>query len=449
MNERQRSVTFNCILLGAAGRDFHDFQTFFRRQPQFRVRAFTATQIPDIESRTFPKSLAGPGYEGDIPIYCESQLAALIAELDIDFVFLAYSDLSHSEVMHKASIVQAAGASFAMLGPKQTQLNSAMPVIAITAVRTGAGKSPLSQMIAKHLSVQGRRVGVIRHPMPYGQLERQVVERFGEPADLDKFDCTIEEREEYEPYLELGLPVFAGVDYEQILRAAEREADVIVWDGGNNDYSFIRPGLSIVVIDALRAGHETEFYPGETNLRAADVLVINKVGQAEPNEVAEIKRRIELTNPTATVITSDLEIAVDRPELITARRVLVVEDGPTLTHGGMSYGAGFLAAQQYKAQEIIDARPAAVGSIAQAFEKYPHLCMVLPALGYSERQCAELEATINKAAPDVIIDASPARLDRVVETTIPIVRVRYRFQQLSGEPMIDLVDEFVGGNPRD
>ena len=433
-------MSFNCIIMGAAGRDFHDFQTFFRRNPRFRVIGFTATQIPDIECRSFPASLADSTYDADIPIYPEARLAALIDDLDIDFVFLGYSDLSHSEVMHKASIVQAAGASFAILGPKHTQLESAKPVVAVTAVRTGAGKSPLSQMIAKHLSDQGRRVGVIRHPMPYGQLERQVVERFAEPADLDRFDCTIEEREEYEPYLELGLPIFAGVDYEQILRAAEQEADVIVWDGGNNDYSFIRPDLSIVVVDALRPGHETEYYPGETNLRAADILVINKVGQAEPNAVADIQHRIERTNPTATVITSDLEIAVDAPQLVTGRRVLVVEDGPTLTHGGMGYGAGFLAARQYEAQQIIDPRPAAVGSIAEAYEKYSHIGSVLPALGYSERQCAELETTINNAAPDVIIDASPARLDRVIQTTIPMARVRYRFQQLAGEPIVNLVD---------
>lgn len=364
----------------------------------------------------------------------------MIDDLDIDFVFLAYSDLAHLEVLHKASIVQAAGASFAMLGPKHTQLSSSKPVIAITAVRTGAGKSPISQMIAKHLSDQGRRVGVIRHPMPYGRLEHQAVQRFAESADLDKFDCTIEEREEYEPYLELGLPIFAGVDYEQILRAAEREADVIVWDGGNNDYSFIRPDLSIVVLDALRAGHETEYYPGETNLRSADVLVINKVGQAASAAVAEIQVRIAMTNPVATVITSDLEIEVDSPELITERRVLVVEDGPTLTHGGMGYGAGFLVAQRYGAREIIDPRPAAVGSIAKAFAQYSHIGAVLPALGYSERQCKDLEATINNAAPDVIVDASPAWLNRVVRTTIPIVRVRYRFKQFTGEAILDLVD---------
>lgn len=433
-------MTFNCIIMGAAGRDFHDFRTFFRRNPQFRVRAFTATQIPDIELRSFPKSLAGSAYDSDIPIHPESQLADLIDQLEIDFVFLAYSDLAHLDVMHKASIVQAAGASFAMLGPKHTQLESSQPVIAITAVRTGAGKSPLSQMIAKQLTQQGRRVGVIRHPMPYGQLEHQVVQRFAEPQDLDRFDCTIEEREEYEPYLELGLTIFAGVDFERILRAAEQEADVIVWDGGNNDYSFIRPDLSIVVVDALRPGHETEYYPGETNLRAADVLVINKVGHAAPEAVAEVRHRIEQANPAAAVITADLEIEVDSPEHITGRRVLVVEDGPTLTHGGMSYGAGYLAATRYEAKELIDPRPTAVGSIAEAFEKYPHIGSVLPALGYSERQCAELETSINNAAPDVIIDASPARIDRVIHATIPIVRVRYRFRQVSGIPILDLVN---------
>jgi len=441
--ERDSDMTFNCIIMGAAGRDFHDFQTFFRRHSQFRVRAFTAAQIPDIECRSFPASLAGSDYDSDIPIYPESQLTKLIADLEIGFVFLAYSDLSHLEVMHKASLVQAAGASFALLGPKHTQLESSKPVLAITAVRTGAGKSPLSQAIAKHLSDQGQHVGVIRHPMPYGQLERQVVERFATHEDLDRFDCTIEEREEYEPYLELGLTIFAGVDYAQILRAAEQEADVIVWDGGNNDYSFIRPDLSIVVVDALRPGHETEYYPGETNLRAADVLVINKVGQAKPEAVAEIRRRLDATNATALVLTSDLEISVDTPDLVTGRRVLVIEDGPTLTHGGMGYGAGLLAARRCQAQQVIDPRDAAVGSIDRAFETFPHIGSVLPALGYSERQCAELETTINNAAPEVIIDASPARIDRVIHTTIPIVRVRYRFEQLSGDSIMAVVEKVV------
>ncbi len=434
-------MTFSCIIMGAAGRDFHDFQTFFRRNPEFRVRAFTATQIPDIEGRSFPKSLAGENYDTDIPIYSETLLSGLIDDLNIDFVFLAYSDLSHIEVMHKASIVQAAGASFAMLGPKHTQLKSSKPVIAVTAVRTGAGKSPLSQMIAKQLAESGQRVGVIRHPMPYGELERQVVERFAKTADLDLYDCTIEEREEYEPYIELGLPIFAGVDYEQILQAAEQEADVILWDGGNNDYSFIRPGLSIVVADALRAGHELEFYPGETNFRSADVLVVNKVQRADQHTIEAIESRIEQINPIAKVITSNLEISVDEPELIAGRRVLVVEDGPTLTHGGMGYGAGFLAAQRYDAREIIDPRSAAVGSIAEVFKKYPHIGTVLPALGYSSEQCAELEATINNASPDVIVDASPARLDRVIDTSIPIARVRYCFEQVSGHPILDIIAE--------
>lgn len=437
-------MTFNCIIMGAAGRDFHDFQTFFRKHQQFRVCAFTATQIPDIENRAFPQSLAGPDYDCDIPIHPETRLAALIEELDIDFVFLAYSDLSHKDVMHKASLVQSAGASFALLGPKHTQLKSSKPVISITAVRTGAGKSPLSQFIAKNLSAQGRRVGIIRHPMPYGELTRQVVERFSEPADLDKFDCTIEEREEYEPYLELGLSIFAGVDYQQILREAEREADVILWDGGNNDYSFIQPDLSIVMLDALRAGHETDYYPGETNLRSASVLVINKVGQARPADVAAIHARVEAVNPAADVITSNLEIKVDSPELIAGRKVLVVEDGPTLTHGGMEYGAGLIAAQRCQPAEIIEPRPMAVGSIKRAFQEYSHIGPVLPALGYSEQQCEDLEATIHRADPDVIVDASPARLDRVIETEIPVVRVRYQFDQVSGIPIMDLVGKRLG-----
>ncbi len=431
------STTYNCLILGAAGRDFHNFQTFFKTRPEFRVRAFTATQIPFIESRTFPRSLAGPLYDGDIPIFPESQLKELIRQLKIDFVFLAYSDLSHEEVMHKASLVQACGASFALLGPRHTQLVAHKPVIAVTAVRTGAGKSPLSQFLATELTGRGKRVGILRHPMPYGDLESQVVERLATFEDLQRFECTVEEREEYEPYLEAGLVVFAGVDYAQILARAEAEADVLLWDGGNNDFSFLKPTVNICVVDALRPGHETTYYPGETNLRMADIVVINKVRQAKANDYAAICFRIANLRPEAAVIASDLEVAVDDASLITGKRVLVVEDGPTLTHGGMSYGAGTIAARRYGARELVDPRPAAVGTIADVYRQFPHLENVLPALGYSDEQRRELAETIERSGAEVVVDASPCRLDRLLNLSLPMVRVRYRFVQISGEPLVE------------
>jgi predicted GTPase len=430
------STIYNCLILGAAGRDFHNFQTFFKTRPEFRVRAFTATQIPFIESRTFPRSLAGPLYDADIPIFPESQLPELIRRLEIDFVFLAYSDLSHEEVMHKASLVQACGASFALLGPRQTQLVAHKPVIAVSAVRTGAGKSPLSQYLAKELTSRGQRVGILRHPMPYGDLERQTVERLATFEDLQRFQCTVEEREEYEPYLEAGLVVFAGVDYAQILARAEAEADMLLWDGGNNDFSFLKPTVSICVVDALRPGHETTYYPGETNLRMADIVVINKVRQAKADSLAAIRGRIAGVRSKAAVIESDLEVAVDDPSLIAGKRVLVVEDGPTLTHGGMSYGAGTIAARQCGARELVDPRPAAVGTIADVYRQFPHLENVLPALGYSDEQRRELAETIERSGADVVVDASPCRLDRLLNLSLPMVRVRYRFVQLSGEPLV-------------
>ncbi|MEX1230238.1 MAG: cyclic 2,3-diphosphoglycerate synthase [Planctomycetaceae bacterium] len=429
--------TFNCLIMGAAGRDFHDFQMFFRDRPQFHVCAFTATQIPFIESRTFPRSLAGPNYSADIPIFPESQLPDLIRRFHIEFAFFAYSDISHVDLMHKASWVQSCGASFVLLGPRQTQLNSQKPVIAVTAVRTGAGKSPLSQWLSRKLTDDGRHVGIIRHPMPYGDLERQAVERLASFDDLQRFQCTIEEREEYEPYLEQGLIVLAGVNYQAILKIAEAEADVILWDGGNNDFSFIRPDVTIVVVDALRPGHEILYYPGETNLRQADIVVINKVREASVQSLSEIRQRVQSLNPRATVIESDLSIAVDQPELITGRRVLVIEDGPTLTHGGMSYGAGTLAARQFGAGEIIDPRSAAVGTLAEIYRQYPHLGDVVPALGYSTKQCGELAQTIEHSGADLVIDASPCRLDRILELKTKVVRVSCRFQQTAGIPLYE------------
>ncbi len=440
------SETFNCLIMGAAGRDFHDFQTFFRERPRFRVRAFTAAQIPFIEARVFPRELAGGNYDEDIPIFPEAKLPELIELLNIDFVFLAYSDLSHAEVMHKASLVQACGASFVLLGPQHTQLTSTKPVVSVTAVRTGAGKSPISQMLARHLADRNFRVVVLRHPMAYGDLHRQSVERLATMEDLENLDCTLEEREEFEPYVEQGLVVYSGIDYKQILARADEEADVILWDGGNNDFSFLKPGLSIVVVDALRAGDETNYYPGETNLRSTDIVVINKVAQAETVKLLDVWERVRTYNTHAVIIEADLDVEVDRADMIEGRRVLVVEDGPTLTHGGMAYGAGVVAAFRYDAAEMIDPRAGAVGSIAEAFRDYPHLRNVLPALGYSAAQRDELMQTIENSGAEVVIDASPARLDRINKLSIPVIRVRYRFRQIRGPELTELVDEYLASH---
>src|SRR5579885_2460479 len=406
------SAPLRCIVMGAGGRDFHDIQTVFRNHPEFHVVAITAAQIPFIERRTFPRELAGPDYDADIPIFAEGQLPELIARFNADFVFLAYSDLSHEEVMHKASLAQACGAGFAMLGPRLTQLQSSLPVIAVTAARTGAGKSPLSQALALELTARGRRLAVIRHPMSYGDLRKCLVMRFAAEQDLDRYHCTIEEREEYEPYIQAGLAVFAGVDYRAILAAAQRGVEAIIWDGGNNDYPFIRPDLWIVMADALRPAHELKYYPGETNFRGAGVIVINKVAEADPHDVARIRRHAAEVNPAAVLIESDLAVSVEPAAPLTGKRVVVVEDGPSITHGGASYGAGTIAARNAGA-EIVDPRPFAIGTIAQAYAQYPHIGAVLPALGYSDEQRAELEETLRRCPVDAIVDASPARLDRL------------------------------------
>ncbi len=427
-----------CLIMGAAGRDFHDFQTFFRAHPELRVVAFTAEQIPFIDQRTFPASLAGPDYPDGVPIYPESRLDELIERLAVDMVFLAYSDLAHGDVMHKASRVLARGAGFALLGPRLTMLASTRPVVAVTAVRTGAGKSPLSQAIVKYLTDLGVRVGVIRHPMPYGDLERQAVQRFATVEDLDAADCTIEEREEYAPYVERGFVIYAGVDYAKILERAQADSDVILWDGGNNDFPFVRPDLWITVVDALRPGHEVGYHPGETNLRSADVLVINKVDAASPEALAGIRARIAALNPRAVVVEARLAVDADAA-CIAGRRVLVIEDGPTVTHGGMPHGAGHVAALAAGASELVDARPFAIGTIAQAMRNYPHIGRVLPALGYSAEQRAELAASIRAAAPDVVVDASPARIGRMLALDLPVVEVGYRFVQTSGPDLLALV----------
>jgi predicted GTPase len=437
---------YQCIVMGAAGRDFHIFLSFLRDHPEFRVMAFTATQIPFITERKFPQSLAGPGYDADIPIYDESELTGLIERLDIDFVFFAYSDIAHAELMHKASLVQAAGASFVMLGPDQTQLVSNRPVVSVTATRTGAGKSPLTQWLARLLTDQGRKVAVIRHPMPYGNLKMQAVQRFARTEDLVTHECTIEEREEYEPYVDMGIPIYAGVDYQGILDESSKEADIVLWDGGNNDFSFIRPDLDIVVVDALRAGHEIDYFPGEVNFRRADILVINKVGSAEPGALEGIRERARKLNPDAPVCTADLEIEVDQPQGLEGQRVLVIEDGPTVTHGGMSFGAGTVAARRYGATPV-DPRPHAVGTIRDTYEAYPHMERILPAMGYSEEQRDALAETINAccAAEDVscVVDASPARLDLMLDLDVPMVRVSYRFKQIDGPPLEERVQDLL------
>lgn len=432
-------MPFRCIVMGAAGRDFHDFQTFFRSHPDFRVVCFTAEQIPFIDQRKFPRSLAGPDYAEDIPIYNEGRLVELIREHRVEFVFLSYSDLPHAEVMHKASIVQAAGASFVLLGPDHTMLQSSKPVIAVTAVRTGAGKSPISLLLAAHIGASGRPAGVLRHPMPYGDLERQRVQRFATAMDLDRQECTVEEREEYAPYVERGLTIFAGVDYASILAAAEAESDVILWDGGNNDTPFVRPRLWIAVLDALRPGHEVGYYPGETNYRAAHVLVVNKVDQADPAELDRMLSRIAADRPDAALITADLGVVADEAAL-KGKRVLVIEDGPTTTHGGMAFGAGHVVARRAGAAELVDPRPFAVGSIARTLEKYPHITEILPAMGYSDEQRADLAETVRRAAPDVVVDASPARVGRLLGVTLPVVEVDYHFVQRSGPDLLGLVD---------
>ncbi len=417
------------IILGAAGRDFHNFNVVFRDNPHYEVVAFTATQIPDIEGRRYPPELAGPRYPDGIPIEPEAKLEELIQEHDVDVCVFAYSDVSHQHVMERASRAMAAGASFWLLGPKATMLESEKPVISITAVRTGCGKSPTTRRVTDILKELGHKVVVVRHPMPYGDLTKQVVQRFASFDDLDKYDCTIEEREEYEPHIRRGNVVYAGVDYEKILRAAEREADVIVWDGGNNDFPFFKPDLAIVVADPHRPGHELTYFPGFVNLLMADVVVINKVDTADPKNVAIVKENVKRHNPRAVVIEAASPITVENPEVIEGKRVLVIEDGPTLTHGEMAYGAGVLTARKYGARELIDPRPFAVDSIKETFEQYPHLKDVLPAMGYGEEQIRDLEETIRRSNAEAVVIATPVDLTRLIEFKVPTARVVYELEE--------------------
>ncbi len=431
------------LILGAAGRDFHNFNVFFRNNPNYEVVAFTATQIPDIEGRVYPPELAGELYPNGIPILAEEDMEKIIKEKGVDIVVFAYSDVPHEHVMDLASRAHAAGADFWLLGPESTMLKSSKPVIAVTAVRTGSGKSQTSRKIFKLLREKGLKVVSIRHPMPYGDLVKQRVQRFASYEDLDKNECTIEEREEYEPYIDMGGVVYAGVDYEAILREAEKEADVIIWDGGNNDFPFYKPDLWIVVADPHRPGHEMKYHPGETNFRAADVIIINKIDTANRDDIQEIYDSIEKANPNAIVIEAASPLFVDKPELIKGKKVLVVEDGPTLTHGGMRYGAGYVAAKRYGAKEIIDPRPYAVGSIVDTYKKYTHLHVILPAMGYGEKQMKELEETINNADADVVVSGTPIDLNRVVKVNKPIVRVRYELDEIGKPDLEDILNDFL------
>lgn len=435
----------NVIIMGAAGRDFHNFNLFFRDNSDFNVVAFTATQIPNIEGRTYPPALAGKNYPQGIPIYPEEQLVELIEEQDVKQVIFAYSDVSHEYVMHVASRVLAAGADFRLMGLNDTTVASSKPVVAVCAARTGSGKSQTSRYVAKHLIDAGYRVAAIRHPMPYGDLEKQAVQRFAEYADLGRYDCTIEEREEYEPHINNGVIVYAGVDYERILREAEKEVDIVLWDGGNNDLPFYKTDFHITVVDPLRAGHERRYHPGEANVIAADAILINKVDTASEDAILTVRENVRQINPQAVIIEAASPILVDNPERIQGKRVLVVEDGPTLTHGGMAYGAGWVAAQRFGAREIIDPRPFAVGSIMATYEKYPTTGEVLPAMGYGKEQMAELQATINASDADLVLIGTPIDLGRLLELNKPAIRIQYELQVI-GQP--SLADELARRFPK-
>jgi len=432
------------IIMGAAGRDFHNFNTYFRGNKEYEVVAFTATQIPDIEGRLYPKELAGALYPKGIPIHAEEELEDLIKKHQAEQVVFAYSDVPHEYVMHKASAVIAAGADFRLLGTWHTQIKSTKPVVSVCAVRTGSGKSQTTRRVSLILRDMGYKVAAIRHPMPYGNLIRQEVQRFADYDDLVEQECTIEEREEYEPHIDNGVIVYAGVDYEKIVRAAEQEVDIVLWDGGNNDFSFYVPDLQIVVADPHRPGHETAYHPGEVNARTADVFIINKVDTADPDKVIRLRESLRTLNPDAIQIEAASPLFVDKPEAIQGKRVLVVEDGPTLTHGEMAYGAGYVAARRFGAAEIVDPRPFAVKSIAATYEKYPKTGPILPAMGYGEAQTKDLEETINKSDVDMVIVGTPIDLTRVIKMNKPSQRVRYELQEIGQPTLQDILFEKFG-----
>jgi predicted GTPase len=430
------------IVMGAGGRDFHDFNLVFREDPETHVVAFTAAQIPGIDDRTYPASLAGPLYPEGIPILPEERLAELIRAEAVDEVVLAYSDLSHEDVMHKASIALAAGADFRLLGPRSTMLLATKPVVSVTAVRTGCGKSQTSRRIGSLLLAAGLRVALVRHPMPYGDLEAMRAQRFASLADIDASHPTIEEREEYELPVGLGMTVYAGVDYGEILAQAEAEADVIIWDGGNNDFPFFSPDLSVVVVDPLRAGHELAYHPGEANLRMADVVVVNKIDSADLSQLETVLKDIRLVNTDAHIVLARSPVELQDGPSLEGKRVLVVDDGPTLTHGGMAFGAGTVAARDAGAAELVDPRPFAVGTIAETLARYPHV-HVLPAMGYSDEQLAELEETIDACDCDVVVTGTPIDLARLIRSRHPIRHATYRLEEVGGIPLADLLEPIV------
>ncbi|MBZ0263925.1 cyclic 2,3-diphosphoglycerate synthase [bacterium] len=438
MAERKR-----VLIMGAAGRDFHNFNVLFRDKEEYEIVAFTATQIPDIEGRKYPAELAGNLYPTGIPIEAEEDLLRLIRELKVDQVYFSYSDVPHEYVMHKASQVNAAGADFILASARDTMIESTKPLISICAIRTGCGKSQTTRAVTKVLKEAGKRVVAIRHPMPYGDLAKQKVQRFADLDDLKKHDCTIEEMEEYEPHIAMGSVVYAGVDYEAIVREAEKEADVILWDGGNNDTPFYRPDLQIVVVDPHRPGHETTYYPGETNLLMADVVVINKIDSADLEDIEEVRENIAAHNPNAIVVDAASPIAVEDPQLLRGKRVLVVEDGPTLTHGEMEYGAGVIAASKFGAVELVDPRPWVTGKIAETFEKYPTIGELLPAMGYGAEQMADLEKTIAAVDCDAVVIGTPIDLRRVIKIDKPSVRVTYDLQEIGSPTLKDALAKFI------
>ena len=429
--------------MGAAGRDFHNFNICFKDNEDNEVVAFTATQIPNIADRKYPSELAGKLYPEGIPIYDEKELTVLIKEYKVDEVVFSYSDVPYEYVMHKASEIQAAGSNFVIMGAEQTMLKSKVPIIAVCAVRTGCGKSAVTRKVCRILKDAGKRVVAIRHPMPYGDLVKQKVQRFETYDDLALHDCTIEEMEEYEPHIEQGTIVYAGVDYEAILRKAEEEADIIVWDGGNNDLPFYKPDVHITLVDPHRPGHELTFYPSETNLILANIIIISKEEYADTENIIKVKKNIEKTNPNASVIDATLNISVDKPEKIKGKRVLAIEDGPTVTHGGMAYGAAVLAARKYDSAILVNPKPFAIGSIKDTFKKYPNIDKLLPAMGYSQKQILELEETINQTECDTVITGTPIDLGKIIRINKPIVRAEYELQEISKPGLSDLIQTLL------
>ncbi|HBN26476.1 MAG TPA: GTPase [Desulfobacteraceae bacterium] len=427
------------IIMGAAGRDFHNFNIYFKNNPRYHVICFTAAQIPNLEGRIYPPELAGDLYPKGIPVYAEEELPDLIKKLRVDLVTFSYSDVSHKSVMHKASLVMAHGADFILIGAAYTMLKSEKPVVAVCAVRTGCGKSQTSRKICEILKEKGKRVVVVRHPMPYGDLKAQVVQRFSARSDFKKHNCTIEEMEEYEPLVDQGIIVYAGVDYARILKQAEKEADVIIWDGGNNDTPFFQPDIHIVLFDPHRAGDELLYYPGETNMIMSDIAIINKVDSAPAEKIQVVRRNIEKNAPDSQIILAESPVIVDNPELIENRTVLVVEDGPTITHGGMSFGAGAIAAEKYNAAEVVDPRPYAHGTIRDTYAKYPHIGSVLPAVGYSSKQLLDLEITINNTKCDLVLFATPVHLSRIISIKKPVLKVGYEYKDHDSPTLKDVL----------